>query len=493
VAHQRSFHATPRCLDTGRLCGMLPSRSGVCPLVWPAVPSSTSSEFNLYPLFIDFDPATTNDAGRMVRVLSPRVYASVPALLLLAVSATVPACSRSAPQKGRSRDDTPRAVQVEAVRQEPMERTVEVVGTLAAQDQVTLASQAEGAVSRVLADLGDRVREGQPLLELDREKLQYALDSQKAALARALAKYGATDPLHLPPAELTPDAQKAAAELAQAKQAYERASELARRELLPRQSLEDTETTLRSRQAAYESAMQNARNLAADIDSSFAQQKLAERQLKDATIRAPFDGYVQKRLVAVGDFVKSQTPVMSLVRMDTLKAVGEIPERMAPWIRVGQPITLRIDAFPDKAITGTVSRLSPAVNTTTRAFSFEAAVPNADGALKPGTFARLHVKTALVEPVLTVPYNAMQYRYGVYRVFSINGDRLAMHELKTGDRIGDRMEILEGVAAGDRVAVTDVDNLADGMKVTTQQADAATRGRQGAATQEPAAGADGRE
>ena len=112
-----------------------------------------------------------------------------------------------------------------------------------------------------------------------------------------------------------------------------------------------------------------------------------------------------------------------------------------------------------------MSRISPAVNTQTRTFAFEALAPNDDALLKPGTFARVHLETALVEQVLTIPYAAMQYRYGVYRVFAVNGDRLAAHELKTGDRVGDRMEILGGVKLGDLVALTDVDNLADGMKV----------------------------
>jgi RND family efflux transporter MFP subunit len=368
---------------------------------------------------------------------------------------------------------------VEAVREEHVSRSVEVVGTLAAEDQVTIASQADGAVSRVLADLGDRVKAGQVLIELDREKLQYNLDNQKAALERALARYGAREPGRLPPVEQTPDVQKAAAELGQARQAFERAQELTRRELLPKQALEDADTTLRSKQAALDSALQNARNLAADIDASNAMVKLADRQLRDASIRAPFDGYVQKRLVSLGDFVKSQTPVMSIVRMDTLKAIGEIPERMAPWVKVGQEVSLTVDAYPGKAITGTVSRVSPAVNTNTRAFQFEAIVPNSEGLLKPGTFARVHLATSLVEPVLTIPYAAMQYRYGVYRVFAVNGDRLGMHELKTGDRIGDRMEILDGIKLGDQVALTDVDNLSDGMKVTVAKADASgSEGRQ---------------
>jgi RND family efflux transporter MFP subunit len=197
--------------------------------------------------------------------------------------------------------------------------------------------------------------------------------------------------------------------------------------------------------------------------------KLADRQLRDTSIRAPFDGYVQKRLVSLGELLKSQTPVISLVRVDTLKALAEIPERMAPWIKVGQTVEISIDAFPDKTIGGTVSRISPAVDASTRAFPFEAYVPNGDGRLKPGTFARVHVSTALVEQVLTIPYAAMQYRYGIYRAFVVSGDKLAVRELQTGDRLGERMEILGGVKLGESIALTDVDNLADGMAVNADR------------------------
>jgi membrane fusion protein (multidrug efflux system) len=411
------------------------------------------------------------------------------ALVIVAVAVPLAGCSRSVPQRtGRTRDDAAKPIKVESVRQDQIRRSVDVVGTLAAADQVTIASQADGTVSRILADLGDRVRENQVLVELDREKLQYALDSQKAALGRALAKYGATEPTQLPPVDKTPDVQKAAAELASARQSYDRAKELEGRQLLPRQALDDADTALRSKQAAYDSALQNAKNLAADIDANNAMLKLAERELRDASIRAPFDGYVQKRLVSIGDFVKAQAPVMTVVRMDTLKATGEIPEKMAPWVQVGQQVELSVDAFPGKKITGTVSRISPAVNTSTRAFSFEATVPNDDHLLKPGTFAKVHVPTTLIEPVMTIPYAAMQYRYGVYRAFTTNGDRLALHELKTGDRVGDRMEILDGIALGDQVAMTDVDNLADGQRVTLQGATrAAGRGGEGDAKDATAA------
>jgi len=377
-------------------------------------------------------------------------------------------CSKTETAQARGRDTAAKPVQVEAVRQETVRRAVEVVGTLAAVDQVTVSSETEGKVSRILADLGDRVTAGQALIQLDNEKQQYNFDQQKAALARALAQYGATDPQHLPDIEKTPDVQKASADLQQAKQSYERANELFKRTLVPRQTLDDAETALQSKKASYDASLQTAKNLRASIQASEATMKLADRQFRDTQIRAPFDGYVEKRLVNLGELVKAQMPVIAVVRLDPLKAIAEIPEKMAPWIRDGQAVELHVDAYPQRMFEGKVSRISPAVNTATRAFPFEALVPNRDAVLKPGTFARVHIESGREDQVLTLPYSALQYRYGVNRVFVVDNDKLSVRELKVGDRLDERIEILAGVKAGDRVAVTDVEKLVDGAKVSVK-------------------------
>ena len=377
-------------------------------------------------------------------------------------------CSKTETAQARGRDSAAKSVTVEEVRQDTVRRAVEVVGTLAAVDQVTVSSETEGKVSRILADLGDRVTAGQALIQLDNEKQQYNFDQQKAALARALAQYGATDPQHLPDIEKTPDVQKAGADLQQAKQSYDRANELFKRTLVPRQTLDDAETALQSKRASYDSSLQTAKNLRASIQASEATMKLADRQFRDTQIRAPFDGYVERRLVNLGELVKAQMPVIAVVRVDPLKAIAEIPEKMAPWIKDGQAVELHVDAYPTRMFEGKVSRISPAVNTATRAFPFEALVPNRDAVLKPGTFARVHIESSKEDQVLTLPYGALQYRYGVNRVFVVENDKLNVRELKVGDRMGDRIEILGGVKAGDRVAVTDVEKLVDGAKVSVK-------------------------
>ena len=385
---------------------------------------------------------------------------------IVSLSLAAAACGRLAEGDPKGSDGNAKPVATTLVVKNSVRRSVDVVGTLAAVDQVTISSEAEGTVRAILADLGDRVAANQVLIQLDHEKQQYTYEQQQAALARALAQYGAPDADHLPPIEQTPDVQKAKAELDQAQQGFARAKDLSSRSLISQQTYDDARTALQSKQASYDSALQGARNLRASIQASEATMKLAGRQLRDTDIRAPFEGFVERRLVNLGELVKVQMPVMGIVKLDPLKVTAELPERMAPWIDDGRPVELRVDAYRDRTFIGKVTRISPAVNTATRAFPFEAVVPNRDAALKPGTFARVHVESGKVDDVLTLPYSALQYRYGVNRVFVVKGDRLSMRELQIGERLGDRVEIASGVSEGDPVAITDVDTLSDGARVT---------------------------
>ena len=305
-------------------------------------------------------------------------------LLLMTLAVTVGGCGRTQTADAQGREGAAKPVATAVVVKNSVRRSVDVVGTLAAVDQVTISSEADGTVRRILADLGDRVKAGQVLVQLDHEKQQYTYEQQQAALARALAQYGAPDPQHLP--DDRADARRPEGQgrpRAGASRRSTRADELFARTLISQQALDDAKTALQSKQASYDSALQNARNLRASIQASEAAMKLADRQLRDTDIRAPFDGYVEKRLVNLGELVKAQMPVMAVVRLDPLKVTAEIPERMAPWISDGRPVELHVDAYRDRTFTGKVSRISPAVNTATRAFPFEALVPNADAALKP--------------------------------------------------------------------------------------------------------------
>lgn len=386
--------------------------------------------------------------------------------VVIGIALSLANCGPSINAKVQPKEPQPKVVKTEHVRRDTTRRNVEVVGTLAARDEVTISAQSEGVVLKIHADLGDFVKADQPLVEMDAEKLRYSLDQHKAALKSARTKYGATTSGELPAEKDTPDVRRAEVELAQARLTLQRTRDLFQSNIVSRQALDDIEVAYQTKQAAYELALQNARNLRADIDVADATAKLAARQLQDAVIRAPFDGYVQKRIVSVGQLVAPQSPVMALVRGGALKIVAEIPERFAPWVQLNQIVTFQVAAFPERTFDAKVTRISPTVNAQSRSFSLEAIADNS--LLKPGTFARVHVATALTEHALTIPVSGVQYRFGVSRAFVVQNNVLAVRELKLGERHDDRVEVVEGLKEGETVALTDIDNLTDGMKVIVQ-------------------------
>ena len=158
------------------------------------------------------------------------VRLAAPLAIVAALALAVAGCSKSQTAQARSAETAPKSVKIAVVHKEAIRRAIDVVGTLAAVDQVTISSEADGKVRGILADLGDRVKAGQVLIQLDSEKQQYTYEQQQAALARTLAQYGAPDPKNLPDGREDPDVQKAKADLVQATQSFDRASELFKRD-----------------------------------------------------------------------------------------------------------------------------------------------------------------------------------------------------------------------------------------------------------------------
>ncbi|MEO6237816.1 MAG: efflux RND transporter periplasmic adaptor subunit [Vicinamibacterales bacterium] len=360
------------------------------------------------------------------------------------------------------------AVRMEAAQVRDVRRQVDVVGTLAAREEVVVSAEVAGRVSRVVHDLGDRVAAGTPLLELDAEKLQYRADGQRAALDQARARYGASGEGDLPALDTVPTVVSTAAQMAAAQQQLDRATNLSSRSLLSRSDLETAQTRFFTAKAAHDQALASARQLRADIEAQSSSLRLAQREVRDAVVRAPFDGYVAERLVSPGQYVQPQAAVMRIVRLQPLKLTAEVPEKFAPWIETGRDLAVKVDAFPQQTFAGTVVRIAPGVSLKSRAFAIEGEVPNPDGKLKPGTFARVQITTDRVERAVTIPIGSVQSRYGTNRVFIVQNGQLAGREIILGDRLGDRVEVSQGLEAGTQIVAADVEQLADGMKVTTR-------------------------
>ena len=357
---------------------------------------------------------------------------------------------------GRALADSVRPVPVEAipVNRREVRRTVEAVGSFNPAEDVVVSSEVDGLVLDVHVGYGDHVNEGDVLVEIVPREHELAVEQQKAALEQVRARLGLNEgETELKDIREAATVKRAAADLADAEQKFKRAADLLEQGLLPRQGYEDAEARLKSSQANYDLSLQEVRNLQATLKQHTVASELAEKKLQDTKIRAPFTGYVQGKEVSDGQFVRVQTPVVTLVRTDFVKASMQIPEKMAPWVRIGQKVDITVDAYPGRKFIGTMRRINPVVNPETRTFATYARVDNPEGILKPGFFFRASIPSDQTEALLMIPQKSLVYNYGVYSVHVLQGNQVQQREVKIGERIGDDVEVLEGLNEGEQVAI----------------------------------------
>ena len=347
-----------------------------------------------------------------------------------------------------------------------LRRTVESVGSLFAYDEVVVSSEVDGRADKVLVDVGDKVTKGQTLVEIAPIEFKLAADQQEALLEEARAKLGLADGADLTDPTQAAGVKKAAADLANAKQKFQRTKDLADQGLLPKQTYDQDESTYKAAQATYDLAVQDVRNLQAALKERRSMTELAKKKLRDTTIVAPFNGFIKERNVTPGQYLKVQTPVMTIVNVDPMRVRLKIPEKMAAWIPVGQQVTVSVEAYPDRTFSGKISRINPSVDPQTRTFDAEALIENNQGLLKPGFFVKSTIVSNKIEQVLLVPQKALSYAYGIYKVYQVKGNKVKETEVRLGDRIGDDVEIVQGVSQGSQLAIASADQeLKDGATV----------------------------
>jgi membrane fusion protein (multidrug efflux system) len=223
--------------------------------------------------------------------------------------------------------------------------------------------------------------------------------------------------------------------------------------------------------------LQDVDRLKALLVSSNAAEELAEKKLRDATIRSPYPGAVKTRNVHPGEYLRLQSPIMVVVRTDKLRARLAVPERWAGWVKDGAPVDIQVEAFPNQIFHGSISRINPSVAQDSRTFEAEALLQNLDGRLKPGFFVQASIPSEKEERTIFLPYTAVNYRYGVYKVFLLNGGKVSERQIRpagqTEDERGRRFEVADGLKAGDRVAVAVSGDLRDGASVQPERDTAA--------------------
>jgi membrane fusion protein (multidrug efflux system) len=384
-------------------------------------------------------------------------------------------CTNPQANSAKAAFSKPVLVHIYSVHEETTRRPVQAVGSLFALEESTLSAQVEGRVDKVLVDVGDVVSEGQPLVFLDQRELQFEVERQQGVVkqVRAQLGIGPNDPPPATPQKMA-SVQRAEADLFDADRKYGRAREMFKDNLISQQQFDEAGSRDQSAQANYSLALQDVDRLKALLISSQASASLAEKKLGDSTIRAPFPGAVQARNVHPGEYLRLQSPILVLVRTDHLRARLAVPERWAGWIKDGGVVDLHVEAFPGETFEEHISRINPTVSQDSRTFEVEALLDNKTGRLKPGFFVQASMPSDKEDKAMFVPETAVNYRYGVYKVFVVTGNRVSEKQIRPAGQTEDqRFEVAEGLKVGDRVAVPISGDLHDGDTIQDQPVGAA--------------------
>jgi RND family efflux transporter MFP subunit len=358
-----------------------------------------------------------------------------------------------------------REVRVARAETAALARTVAVSGTLAADEEAELGPKVAGRLTSLAVDLGDSVRRGQTLARLSPTDFDLRVRQSQSALEQARAQLGlppgssrAVDP------QETALVKQATANLTQARLTRDRMTRLFEQQLIPQQDLDAAEAAFQVAEGRYQEAIETARTRQALVGQRQSELEIARQQRSDSIVVAPFDGRIRERRASIGDYVAVGQAVVVLVRVNPLRLRLEVPEREAATIRTGQPVQLTVEGDPEPH-TGRVARISPSLREESRTLLVEAEVPNPDGRLRPGSFAKAEIVTQAGEPAVLVPISAVVSFAGIDKVVGVEDGKAVEKRVRTGRRAGERVEILEGAAAGDTVVV-EPGNLVDGQPVT---------------------------
>jgi membrane fusion protein, multidrug efflux system len=319
---------------------------------------------------------------------------------------------------------------------------IEATGQLLAQAEATVAAQVAGQITQVHVEEGDAVAAGDVLLEIDPERRELELANTRAGLTEAQAQVGERE-----------------RELARVRQLHARGAASA-------QKLDETETALR---------LARSRS-----DAAEAQLRLTERSLRDSTVRAPFSGLVARRRVSEGEFVAAGTPLVHLVALDPVEVEFFLPERDSARATIGDPVDVSVAPYPKETFRAEVSVISPTIDSATRTLRVKALLPNPDGRLRPGLFARADLGVAEREGVPMIPEDAILQRADGAVAFRLVADsKVERRNLRLGVYRDGLVEVVDGLVAGDVVVVRGQAGLVDGSPVSLRDAEGQPVEREG--------------
>jgi membrane fusion protein (multidrug efflux system) len=333
--------------------------------------------------------------------------------LVLATLALAAACGSGGDGAGKEKNRAPPVVRVEPVSTMRFVESVEAVGTAAANEQVTLAAPVTERLLRLGFDDGDFVRKGQMIAVLNQGQ-------ETAQLAEAQAR---------------------------ARVAQQNLSRI---------------STLRKKGFATQSSLDEQLAAAAGAQAQAAE---ARASISERVITAPFSGYASLRTISPGAVVSSGTEIATISDISTIKLDFQVPETLLATIRPGLTIQATAAAYPDQPFRGQIATIDPVIDPNTRSVAVRAHLPNPDGKLKPGMLLTVAIETA-PRLGLSVPELAVVGEGDQRFVYTLGkGGKVTRTPVKTGLRSAGRIEILEGLKAGQPIVTEGVVKVSDGMTV----------------------------
>ncbi len=317
-------------------------------------------------------------------------------------------------------------VTVEDVKPVDWVPAIEAIGFIEPNQGVTLANETSGVIDKIDFDSGIQVKKNQRLVVLDSEVERANLKSAKARLPAAEAKFKRYQGL------------------------YKKGS---------------------ISKEAYDDAEANFKSLSADIESLKA-------AIERREIRAPFAGVVGIRNVFLGQYLQAGSDIVRLEDTSVMRLRFTVPQTEISRIKLDQQVDIFVDAYPEMSFQGTISAIEPAVSVQSGLIQVQAAIPNSDGLLRSGMFARAHIILPTLEDQVVVPQTAITFTlYGdnVYVVEEVDGVlRVKQRVVKVGERTEHVAHILEGVETGERIVTSGQVRLSNEAKVRIVESDAIT-------------------
>lgn len=380
----------------------------------------------------------TQSSGTTKRTMKLGIFA----LLALIAAGVVWAVMRdSAPAPGNGAANAPppvlelAAVDVALVEPRVLSRLIPLSGSISPVVQATVKAKVAGEVEAVTVREGQDVSAGDVIARIDTRNLQAQYERELAAVDKARAD--------LQLATLNRDKNRA---------------------LLEQRYI--SQNTYESTESAYAGSVAN-------LKLAEAQARLAKISLEDATVRAPFDGTIARRLVEPGEKVSPDSSIVTLVDLRQMLLSAAVPAVEIPSVDVGQAARFKVGGFGERVFEGTVQRISPVTEEGSRAISIYVAVANEDRALKGGMFAQGTLQLSSTEPVLAVPQRALRYEASAPYVYTLEDGKIGRKLVTIGTQVEGEgyAEIKSGLSAGEQVIVADIGDRKPGAQAKLVNAD----------------------